>query len=301
MALQVQRPGFGFLPDPLWTFESARAVVLPVPFERSTTGGKGTASAPDSIIQASDIIETFDEERGIEVGEVGIATLEPLPVARTTPREMGVLVDEAVTDVLRQGRFPLLLGGEHTVTPPAVAAVARHLGEKPTLVQIDAHADLRESYQDDEFSHACAMRLSLPYVKELVQIGIRAVSREEHEFLRGKKGSPEVPRICTFIDGTSRMEDILAKLASIRGPVYLTVDMDGFDPSLVPGVGTPEPGGISWADGCAIVKTLCCNADLVAADVVELLPIPGLLASQVTAAKLIWRIFSWKFFGEGGR
>jgi agmatinase len=297
--MRVQRPGFGYLPDPLWTYDSARAVVLPVPFERSTTGGKGTAAAPDSIIQASDIIETFDEERGIEVGEIGIATLEPLPVARTSPQEMQGQVEEAVSEILRSNRFPVLLGGEHTVTPPAVAAVARHLGEKPTLVQIDAHADLRESYQDDPFSHACAMRLSLPHVKELIQIGIRAVSREEHEFLRDRRASGGTPAITTFIAGTSKMEDILEKLAGIRGPVYFTVDMDGFDPSLVPGVGTPEPGGISWADGCAIVRTLCAHTNLVASDVVELLPVPGLLASQVTAAKLIWRILSWKFFRQG--
>jgi len=294
--MRVQRPGFGYLPDPFRTFDIARVVVLPVPFERSTTGGKGTAAAPDAIIQASDIIETFDEERGIELGELGIATLEPLPVARTMPQEMGTLVEETIADLLRERKFPVLLGGEHTVTPFAVAAVARHLGEKPTLVQIDAHADLRESYQDDSYSHACAMRLCLPHVKELIQIGIRAVSREEHEFLQERRSTGETPRIRTFVDGISSIKDVLAALARIRGPVYLTVDMDGFDPSLVPGVGTPEPGGISWADACAIVKTLCCQSDLVAADVVELMPVPGLLASQVTAAKLIWRILSWKFF-----
>ncbi|MBM4352736.1 MAG: agmatinase [Deltaproteobacteria bacterium] len=298
MPMQVQRPGFGYLPDPHWTYEKAAVAVIPVPYERSTTGGKGTAAAPDAIIQASDIIETFDEERGIELGELGIATLEPLPVSRTTPAEMGEMVEDAVARVLRDQRFPLLLGGEHTITAPAVAAVARHLSDKPTLVQIDAHADLRESYQDDPHSHACAMRLCLPHVKELVQIGVRAVSREEHGFLREHRTSGAAPKITTFIAGTSRIEDILAKLAEIRGPVYLTVDMDGFDPGLVPGVGTPEPGGISWADGCAIVKALCSGADLVAADVVELLPIPGLLTSQVTAAKLIWRILSQKFFRQ---
>jgi agmatinase len=318
---------FGNLPAEQTALASARAVVLPVPFERSTTGGKGTALAPQAIIDASDIIESFDEERGIEVSTVGIHTAAPLEVAGRSYREMAAAVEEATYQHLAAGRFPVLLGGEHSISAAALAACGRFLGHSPTLVQIDAHADLRESYLDDPTNHACAMRLCLPHAARLVQLGIRAICQEEWQLLRWSAAAmpplglsaaqtplghpaamPPFPDIVTFVPGLEERvcpsirpmqgrhwEEALAFLGEIRGPVYLSIDMDGLDPSLVPGVGTPEPGGMSWGQVTDVVRTLCRHANLVAADVVELMPIPGQVHSEVVAAKLVWRILSHRF------
>lgn len=281
---------FGNLTSPHSDLDQARAVIISAPFEASTTGGKGTADAPQAIIQASDLIESFDEERGIELSDVGVATL---PAIRFKKNDAPAAIERtrvAVLEQLAAGRFPIVLGGEHTITPGAVAAVARFLGKKPTLVQIDAHADLREEYLNDRYNHACAMRLSLPHCRHLLQLGVRAVSREEYRFIgRSKKTD------CLVAGNTSLVQAVEA-VSKITGPVYLTVDMDGFDPSEVPGVGTPEPGGFTWRQVSLLVRTLFQSADVIGADIVELMPVESMLASQVTAAKLAWRMISWKFF-----
>lgn len=288
-----RKPGFGFLPNDLDDYDSARVVVIPIPFEKHTTGLSGTADAPEAIIQASDIIETFDEQRGLELGTLGIATFDALDVHGV---ESEVALDrcrQAVAAVVRDGKFPMSLGGEHTITAGCVQGLTEALGQKVTLVQIDAHSDLRSSYLDTPYSHACAMRLSLPYVERLVQVGIRAICEEEWEFVAQNKGL-----ISRHVAGTEPFEAVLEDLASIRGPVYLTVDMDGLDPSLVPGVGTPEPGGLSWQQMESVVRTLCRNAQLVGADINELMPISGQRHSEVIAAKLLWRILSYRFYPE---
>ncbi len=288
-----RKPGFGYLPDGLDEYDQARVVVVPIPFEKHTTGLSGTADAPEAIIQASDIIETFDEQRGLELGTLGIATFENLDVAGASSQEVLDRCSKAVASVVRDGKFPMALGGEHTITAGCVRGVTEALGCKVTLVQIDAHSDLRASYLDTPYSHACAMRLSLPYVDRLIQVGIRAICEEEWEFVAQNKGL-----ISRHVAGTEPFEDVLADLATITGPVYLTVDMDGLDPSLVPGVGTPEPGGLTWAQTEAVVRTVCRSGNLVGADINELMPLQGQRHSEVVAAKLLWRILSYRFYPE---
>lgn len=287
---------FGNLAEQFSSFEDSRALVIPVPYERSTTGGKGTAAGPEAIIRASDLIESYDEERNIELSDIRVATLPPTPVAGKDPQQMMELVGEDVESVLSAGKFPLVLGGEHTVTAGAVAAVSRYLGQKVTLVQLDAHADLRESYLGDPYNHGCAMRLCLPHVKELHQLGIRAISSDEYAFVC----SSDKVFTSTFggrrIDVVKRFRTLVEEVRPLTGPVYLSIDMDVFDPGAVPGVGTPEPGGLSWPQVTGLVQAVCETSTVVAADVVELMPVPGQYVSEVTAAKLVWRILSRKFY-----
>ena len=287
-------PGFGYLPPEHCRFDAASVVVVPVPYEATTTGLKGTSGAPEAIIRASDLIETYDEVRGIELSGAGISTLAPLPVRGRPAAEMLQHVRAVSLSLLRLGKLPILLGGEHCITPGAVAGTREFLGEKPTLVQVDAHSDLRDSYLDDRYNHACAMRRSLPDVKELIQIGIRAVSEEEARYKRGRTG------IRTFLPEVHSMEEVEAALAAVKGPVYLTIDMDGMDPACVPGVGTPEPGGLAWRDVARVISGVCRSARVVAADVVELLPLEGQCASEVCAAKIVWRIISHACFPDQG-
>lgn len=289
------QPNFGYLPAQYSEYDRAKVVVIPAPYERHTTGMSGTADAPAAIIRASDIIETFDEERGIELSTVGIATVHPLPLTGLEPEAALDWCRRAVRAVASDGKFALTLGGEHTITPGCVQGLTEAIGQKVHLVQIDAHSDLRSSYLDTPYSHACAMRLSLPYARSLTQIGLRAICEEEWELVNNSDGF-----IRRFVAGTLDMSQVLSHLRGLEGPVYLTVDMDGFDPSVVPGVGTPEPGGLSWAQAVEIVRTLGRMGTLVAADVNELMPIPNQCASEVAAAKYIWRIISHKFWPDMG-
>ncbi len=286
-------PGFGFLPDGLDEYASARVVVIPVPFEKHTSGLHGTDQAPAAIIEASDIIETFDEQRGLELGTLGVATLAPMELDGLSSQQVLDKCRESVASTVKDGKFPVVLGGEHTITAGCVQGVVEALGEKVTLVQIDAHSDLRSQYLGTPYSHACAMRLSLPYVSKLVQIGIRAICEEEWAFV-----SELGDKVSRNVAGVGPFSNVLEQLEALRGPVYLTVDMDGLDPSLVPGVGTPEPGGLSWDQTVDVVRAICRNATLVGADIVELMPIAGQKHSEVVAAKLLWRILSYRFYPE---
>jgi len=297
---------FGNLPRAKADYRTAKAVVVPVPYERSTTGGKGTASAPDAIIRAADLVESFDEERGIELSDMGVSTWPEVPVRGVFPERMQEMLAITTERLLTAGKFPVLLGGEHTITSGGAAGAARFAQGPVTLVQIDAHADLRETYLDDPYNHACAMRLCLPHLSRLYQVGIRAISKPEFEFVRNDDrietyihpGCRRAGQTATNQDDAGAWQEMLDGLRSIPGPVYLTVDMDAFDPGAVPGVGVPEPGGLSWREVTDIVKTVCMHTDVIAADIVELMPIDGRPASEVTAAKLVWRILSYRFFRE---
>ena len=282
---------FGGIPEENSRYETARAVIFPVPLERTTTYEHGTRNGPGAILAASRNMETWDEELEVETySKIGIATLPAIDTAEGTLEK--VLAEIHTTELarLKDGKFPVALGGEHSVTPPLVSAAAKKFPDLAVL-QIDAHADLREAYQGNRGSHASAMRRVVEMCPA-VQVAIRSLSMEEAE---------AIPRLRTKIywarDIAHARNDswIPRVVADLPEHVYLTVDLDGFDPAYLPATGTPEPGGLDWYQVTALIREVAQTRNIVAADVVELLPQAGDHASDFLAAKLVYKILGYKF------
>ncbi len=282
---------FGALEQDAGSFDRAGAVVLPVPFERTTSYVPGTKNGPREIIAASGQVELYDEELGAEIYGVGIHTLPAMesPFAST---------DDAFSEMRRvagwlagAGKFFVALGGEHALTAPLVAGVAAvHPGV--TVLQIDAHADLRESYMGDRHSHASAMRRVLEYAPA-VQVGIRNLSAPEAEAIPGLETT-------VFYDWNMRNDPewITRVVEALGEKVYITIDCDGLDPAIMPAVGTPEPGGLTWRETLKLLRRVMEAKTVVAADVVELCPIPGFVAPNFLAARLVYKLIGYRFFAR---
>lgn len=285
---------FAGIEDQYAAYEKARVVVLPVPLERTTTYAKGTAKGPCAIIETSRNMETFDEELQVETYQkLGIATLEEMDTEEGSLEQILANISTAVLSLFKDGKFPLVLGGEHSLTPPCVSAAARKYKDLSVL-QIDAHADLRETYQGNSNSHACALRRSLE-ICPAVQVGIRSLSSEE---------AAAIPKLATRIfwahDIVTRPTlEWAEEVARALSPnVYLTIDLDGLDPSIMPATGTPEPGGLTWEQVTGLLRVVARRRTIVGMDVVELLPTPGLHAADFLAAKLIYRTLGYIFCQE---
>jgi agmatinase len=270
------------------SFDDARVVVLPIPVDRTTSYVGGTRNGPHEILQASSHMELWDEEMRADIHGVGIFTL---PEMELPFGEMAPLIDEierVAYEVIGRDKFLVTLGGEHSITPPLVSAAARkHPGL--SLLQIDAHADMRDAYMGTAHNHACAMRRSLEFAN-ITQVGIRSLSTEEAEAL---------PRLnSTVFYDVSMREDpgwIDKVVASLAGTVYVSIDVDGMNPAIMPATGTPEPGGLSWTEITALLRRTAEARTIVAADVVELAPIPGMVAPNFLCAKLIYKLLTYCF------
>ena len=281
-------PRFCELPDELARPDEAVAAILPVPYDRTSTWKKGADRAPRSILEASHHIEWYDVATGTEMCRRGITTLEPV-VCDGSPEELADLVDSSMSALFRSDTVPVLLGGDHSVSIGAIRAAAREI-ENLTVLQIDAHADTRESYAGSSFNHACVMARAREWCP-IVQVGIRAIDVNEapkldadrlvwgHQ-INGPKADPN------WIDRA---------LSKLSDNVYVTIDLDGFDPAYVPATGTPEPGGLDWYQGTALLERVAAERRVVGFDVVELLPTPGQWASEFFAAKLVYRFLSYIF------
>ena len=269
--------------------EAAKAVIIPFGLEKTVCFGTGTASGPEAIIKVSPQLDFFLEEMWCEpYRQFGMATLPPVEIASDHQTALDDL-EGLVEAVLAAGKFPLVLGGEHSITPAAVRPFIRRHPDL-TVVQFDAHADLRGDYLGTKLSHASAMRriLDAPGVS-LVAIGIRCVAAEEVAYYEAERG-----RITIHFAKDKKNWRLEEMLAPLKGrPVYLTFDVDGLDASLMPATGTPEPGGLFFDEACEIVRALAQTANVVGADVVELAPIPGYHAADYTAAKLTYKILSY--------
>jgi agmatinase len=283
---EPEHPQFAGPRPPALTFADAAAVVLPVPFERTTSYGQGTARGPRELLLASEQVELWDEELGVDVYERGIWTVPAMDLSTAGLEKAMATIRHVATDMLATGKFLVTLGGEHSITSPLVAAAA---DSRPglTVLQIDAHADLRDSYQSERHSHACAMRRSLAFAPA-VQVGIRNLSAEEAEAL------PGLPTTL-FCDWNMREDPewIDRVVDALEGPVYITVDLDGLDPAVMPAVGTPEPGGLSWRELTTLLRRTFERREVVACDVVELCPIPGMIAPNFLAARLVYKLLSY--------
>lgn len=268
-------------------YSCARIAILPVPYEKTVSYKGGTAKGPAAIIEASTQVELYDEELASEPFMIGVATLEPLKVQGLATPQMSERVSLAVAKIIADGKAPFIFGGEHSITPAIVKAVKSAHGDV-TVVQLDAHADLRQEFEGDRLSHACAMAR----VREMcpaVQVGIRSLSSEEALWVK-RDNLPvffahEMRAISKWID------DAVRKISTEK--VYITIDIDAFDASIMPATGTPEPGGMSWYDVTSFIKKITEAKQVVGFDLVEFSPIPGLHACDFTAAKLAYKCIGY--------
>jgi agmatinase len=256
-------------------YKGSTFVIVPVPYEATTTYGKGTKNGPAAILKASQQVEEFDEELGYETyAKAKIHTLKPVSVPSLQSR---------VTSLLNDKKTPVILGGEHSITPVAVKAFAKEY-KKLSVLQLDAHADLRNSYVGSKNNHACVMRRVLE-ICPAVQVGIRNISKEGHTFAK-KTGQLKKIHWAEHLEAT---EQITTQLSE---NVYISFDLDAFDPAIM-STGTPEPGGLLWYEAMDILKAVCREKNVVGFDVTELLPRKGDISSDFTAAKLVYKIMGY--------
>jgi agmatinase len=274
-------------------YEACRGVVVPVPYEATVSYGAGTARGPGAILEASAYVELYDEilrEEPYRTG--GIHTHAPVePGPEEGPEAFIGRLAEVTSRLYADGKFPIFLGGEHTITTGPVRA-ARDAFEDLSVLQLDAHADLRDRYQETPWSHACVMRRVLELGVWIVPIGVRAVSVEEAEFIREQ----DFPVFWShrISHGGGWMETALAALTE---NVYITFDVDFFDPAVMPATGTPEPGGGFWHETLQFLGKVFQEKRVVGMDVVELAPIQGLHAPDFAVARLVHRAFGYAFHG----
>lgn len=286
------------LPDNLSRFDKAQVVMLPIPLELTVSYGLGTADGPAAIVAASQEVEMYDRELDREpVADWGIHTLPALAL----PDEPAAAVDTitaAVEKLAATGKLVVGLGGEHTVSAGVGRGLLAALGGPVTVVQIDAHCDLRDEFEGSPYSHACVARRLLEddRIEQVLQLGIRSVVAEEVHFARA---NPERVRIwyAEDVHAGGWQAEFLSRLAGRR--VFLTIDVDGMDPAIVPATGTPEPDGLSWRETLEIIRLVTANAEVIGLDCVELAPIPGFHAADFAVAKLLYKTITYVMEGRG--
>lgn len=273
--------------DPAYpTFEEAAFVVIPIPYDLTSTYQSGSRRGPHAILEASCNMELYDEELCKETYLTGIYTLSPLESDARGPGEMVHVIRHATADVLAHNKIPVILGGEHSISFGVVQAM-REKFPGISVLQLDAHADLRNYYQCSPYSHASVGR-RISELCPLVQAGIRSMSAEEAAFMRE---SAIRTFSADFILEEQRWWEKIAE--TLSGDVYITIDIDVLDPSIMPATGTPEPGGIYWKDILRLVRAVTSRCRVRGFDVVELSPIPGMVAPDFLAAKLVYRIIGY--------
>lgn len=278
---------FGAIPPEYATTAAAAAVVLPVPYDGTSTWLKGADRGPQAILDASANMELYDIETGTEVYRRGIHTDVPVEEARS-PEAMTDAVDARVAGHLTCGRFVVTVGGEHSVSIGSIRAHARrHPGM--CVLQLDAHADLREEYEGSRHNHACVMARARELCP-IVQVGIRSMDAAERSSM-----IPERVFWAHEIAGVSDSDWQPRVLERLADTCYVTIDLDVFDPSLVPSTGTPEPGGLFWYDVARLLRAVCRRTRVVGFDVVELCPSEHNRAPDFLAAKLIYKFLSYRF------
>ncbi|MGE5244666.1 MAG: agmatinase [Betaproteobacteria bacterium] len=285
---QITPGEFGGTKPTTADFESAQVVILPVPLDRTTTYVPGTRNGPHEILVASSHMELWDEEVEADIHGVGIYTLPEMEFPYASMDEVVAAIRRVARELVERGKFPVVLGGEHSITPPVVAAVASKYPGLSVL-QIDAHADLRDSFMGTPHNHACAMRRVLEYARA-TQVGIRSLSTEEAQAI------PTLPTEVFYDFNMRQDEDWIERVVdSLSENVYLTIDVDGFDPAIMPATGTPEPGGLSWYESLALLRRVIESRNVVGADIVELSPQPHNVAPTFMCARLIYKILSYRF------
>ena len=268
-----------------------KAIVVPFGLEKTVSYGAGTKNGPREIIKASHQVELYDEELKCEpFKEIGIKTLKPFKINKNINKAINQ-IGEINKKILDNKLFPLTLGGEHSITPGCIKPFVKKY-KKITLLHFDAHADLRESYSGEKFSHASAIKRCIDYKNvSVISFGIRNISAEEIPILNKNK-----ERIEIYWAKDKKKWDLKKFKRQIKSKnVYITFDVDGLDSSIMPATGTPEPGGIFWDEALEIIKIACKNSKIIGADVNELAPIKGFNSYNFLVAKLVYKILSYKF------
>ena len=279
------------------SFENSKIVILSCPYEKTTTYGKGTAKGPSAILKASHYVEFFDEETVKEICiEKGIAALKPLIFGKRSGKKALDFIYNNVKALIKEGKFVVTLGGEHSISAATIKAhydAYSKLDGGFSLLHFDAHSDLRNEYNGSKYSHACFAARVAEYTTEITQVGIRAQCREEYDFIK-QKG------INTFYAFRMRNEgfDYLLRekiIDTLKKNVYITFDVDYFDPSIMPSTGTPEPNGFYWGETISLLKDVCKKRNVLGFDVVELAPKKDYTFPDFLTAKLIYKILNYKF------
>lgn len=280
------------------SFERARVLVLPIPFEATVSYGGGAAGGPAAIISASQQVELYDREFDDELAlRYGVHTLPALDLP-DDPETAVEAIRSVVAEAARTGKLVVGLGGEHTVSVGVGRGLLDALGGPLTVVQIDAHSDLRNEYDGAPYSHACIARRLLddPAVEQVLQLGIRSVCPEEVTFVHA---NPDRARVwyAEAVHEDSWRDEFITRVHGRR--VFLTIDVDGLDPAVVPATGTPEPDGLTWRETLDILRTLTQHAVVVGMDCVELAPSPGLHMADFAVAKLVYKAISYTMMSGG--
>ncbi len=285
--------GYGGLDPEATDLEKARVVMIPVPYDRTASYQKGTAHGPNALLEASTHMELWDDELGLEPYTIGIHTTLPVSGNEDTPEAMIAKVEAATAKYLAMGKMPVVLGGEHSVSVGAIRAYyKKHPGM--SVVQLDAHGDLRDSFEGSTYNHACVLRRVVEAGIPTLQIGIRSICKEEAELIRDKRLA-----VVSAREFQEHPETALRMVDRLTDEIYLTVDVDFFDPGIMPGTGTPEPGGPGWYETLSFLRELMRRRKLIGFDINELRPIEDEKSSDFLAAKLVYKILAYRFFADG--
>jgi agmatinase len=270
--------------------EQSRFVIIPVPLERTTSYGKGTRLGPESIIKASSYVELYDEEFGYEAYKAGIHTAPAIDLNGSV-EEMFESITGKFNQFLNKKQFAIGLGGEHAVSFPIYRAFHKHF-DQLSVLQLDAHSDLRDSYEDSIYSHAAVMRRIYELNKNIVQVGIRSQCMEEAQFIKENS-------IATYYAHQLYQGGFNGDIINHLKPnVYITIDLDYFDPSIMPSTGTPEPGGGLWYETLALLSDVFKKRNVVGFDVVELAPQEHVYHPDFLTAKLIYKLITLKLASD---
>jgi agmatinase len=283
----AQASNFGYLPEEYSNLSNARIVIVPVPYDQTSTWIKGADRGPAAIIEASGNMELYDIETDSEVYRKGIFTDRAVEGAYF-PEAMVKVVTERVGSYIEKGKFVVVVGGEHSVSIGSVRAYAEN-NKDITVLQLDAHSDLRDEYNGSKYNHACVMA-RVKEVCPILQVGVRSMDSSEKEFI-------DRSRVFFAEDIHNRTDWINEAVGKLSEKIYITIDLDVFDPSIMSSTGTPEPGGLLWYDVMRLLKAVSEKKDIVGFDVVELCPDERNKAPDFLAAKLIYKVLSYKFRG----
>lgn len=280
-----QNSTYAGIPDSYATSEKSKIVLIPVPYDGTSTWKKGADKGPDAFLAASENMELYDIETDSEVYKQGVF-LSPPVTENSSPEAMVAAVAEKVKSYLNRNKFVTLFGGEHSISIGSIRAFSKFY-ENLTVVQIDAHADLRQSYEGSTCNHACAL-YEASQTTHLIQVGIRSMEHNE-------KSVMNLDNVFFAHEMESDEYWIEQAIERMTDNVYITFDLDALDPSILPATGTPEPGGMLWYETLAFLREVFKEKNVVGFDIVELCPEPALYASDFLAAKLYYKMLSYKF------
>lgn len=282
------------------SYEASRVVILPIPYEVTTSYRKGCENGPDALLEASQQLENYDDELEREIAsDAGIYTYSPIADTRNaqliSSEKMLQVTRETVSKLIQDDKFVIALGGEHSITSGIVEAYRQGSTEPFTVIQIDAHGDLRHEYEGSIYSHACVMRRIVDMGLPTLPIGIRSVCKEEADLIKEKS----IPVIWAreIAKDPGWIERAIASIPTQR--VFITIDVDGIDPTLMPGVGTPEPGGLNWYAITTFLRRVFETYEVIGCDVMELAPVVDSVVSEFTAAKLVYKLIGYQTLARG--